>query len=160
LATVRPCHTGRVAALRSLTDGVVTIRSPLPGDAELLVAGRDEEFHRWLGAGDPSPRPTACIVVDDEIVGWVDYETGLPWLLPGEVNVGYSVFSPHRGNGYATRAVKLLLGHLAAAGEYHTAALVIAPDNVRSLAVAERAGFVADADVDGRRCFKRLVSGA
>jgi len=37
---------------------------------------RDAEFFRWLGPGAETPAPVACIWVDDELVGWVDYGRG------------------------------------------------------------------------------------
>ncbi len=140
-----------------ITDGVVTLCRPAPGDAAVLIAGRDEEFHRWLGEGSPEPAPTACIVVDDAIVGWVDHDTDADhdWLLPGEVNIGYHLFAPARGQGYATRALELLLRHLAADTDHRTATLLIALGNERSLAVAARADFTAHGEVDGSRYFKR-----
>jgi RimJ/RimL family protein N-acetyltransferase len=146
-----------MSALVPTTDGVVVLRAPQPGDADTLIAGRDDEFHRWLGPGSAQPQPTACIVVDDEIVGWVDYDTELDRLGPGEVNVGYNVFAQHRGAGHGTRAVQLLMHHLAVRTDRHTATLLIKPGNDRSLALAERARFVAEPDVDGDRFFTRPI---
>ena len=104
------------------TDGVVTLRAPRPGDVELLVAGRDEEFFKWFGPGATGPRPVACVWVDDELVGWVDYDRDPDdvWLGPGEVNVGYYLFPTARGKGYASRAVSCCSAHLSRDTE-HTA---------------------------------------
>lgn len=118
-----------VGKLRSITDGVVSIRRPFDGDGERLIAGRDEAFHRFMGEGSDEPEPAGCVVVEDQVVGWVDFDADRDWLEPGEVNLGYSVFAEHRGNGYATRAVKLLLHHLALTGAASVATLLIHPDN-------------------------------
>ena len=138
------------------TDGLVLIRAPEPGDARLLIAGRDEEFRRFLGPGSDQPAPAGCIHVAGLVVGWVDYDLDRAWLLPGEVNVGYHLFAPHRGNGIATRAVRLLLHHLAVRTGHRTATLLIDPANERSVALAARIGASRCAHPDGAY-FKRPV---
>jgi RimJ/RimL family protein N-acetyltransferase len=137
------------------TDGVVTLRPPGPDDTQRILAARDEEAIRWLGSGTPGP--VACVWVDDELVGWVDYDRDADhdWLKPDEVNVGYCLFPGARGKGYASRAVELLLGHLQRDTEHRVATLLIDPENVRSLAVAGRLGFVRGADVQGECFFTR-----
>jgi RimJ/RimL family protein N-acetyltransferase len=148
----------RAAPLRPLTDGVVTIRPPTGADTAFLIAGRDDESRRWLGEGTPDPRPTACIVVEGVVVGWVDYDTEREWLQPGEVNVGYNVFPEFRRNGYASRAVELLLCYLDACTPFHTATLSIDARNTASLAVASRTGFVPTGDPHATSlAFKRSV---
>ena len=139
------------------TDGVVTLRAPGPGDTELLVAGRDEEFFRWFGAGATGPRPVACVCVDGALVGWVDYDldSDHDWLAPGQVNVGYYLFPTARGRGYASRAVELLLGHLRRDTGHTAATLLIHPENTRSLALARRLGFRQEGEVDGEPFFTR-----
>ena len=139
------------------TDGVVTLRAPEPGDVELLIAGRDEEFFRWFGQGATGPRPVACVWVDERLVGWVDYDldSDHDWLGPGEVNVGYYLFPEARGKGYGSRAVELLLEHLRRDTEHTVATLLIHPENVRSLAVARRLGFVQHGEVNGEPFFRR-----
>jgi RimJ/RimL family protein N-acetyltransferase len=97
-----------------------------------------------------------CVHAGGQIVGFVDYDTDQEWLEPGEVNVGYNVFAPHRGRGYATRAVRLLLHHLAVRTGYTMASLLIDPANVRSLALAARIGAMAAAHPGGR-FFRRPV---
>jgi RimJ/RimL family protein N-acetyltransferase len=139
------------------SDGVVTLRPPGPGDAQLLVAGRDEEFFKWLGPGAETPCPVACVWVDGELVGWVDYDLEHDWLRPGQVNVGYYLFPGARGKGYASRAVELLLRHLSRNTEHTVATLVIQRDNVRSLALAHRLGFVQKGELEGGLFFARDV---
>lgn len=140
-----------------LSDGVVTIRPMGLGDADTLIEGRDEEFHRFLGEGSADPAPAACIVVDGGVVGWVDYDHDRSWLEPTELNLGYHVFAPHRGNGYATRAVLLLMQHLQRDTSWAVATLLIDPSNARSLALAARAGFTRVDDLDGNPYWKKPI---
>lgn len=154
----RARHDGCVGLRAPLSDGVVTIRPPTPADVPLLVAGRDEEFRRFLGEGAPNPDPVACIVAGGAVVGWVDYDHDRAWLGPGEVNVGYNLFAAHRGRGYATRAVRLLLRHLAEDTACRVATLRIHPGNERSLGLARRAGFEPAGDIDGETFWKRPVA--
>lgn len=146
-------------ALRPITDGVVRIRPFTTADAAAIVAGRDDEFHRWMGAGSPEPRPTACIEVGGGLVGWVDYDRHEDhhWLAPGEVNVGYALFPGHRGHGYASRSVQLLMHHLAGSSSVTTASLLIDPANLASLALAARTGFARHGDVNGQVHLRRPV---
>jgi RimJ/RimL family protein N-acetyltransferase len=139
------------------TDGVVTLRAPALGDVERLVAARDEEFFKWFGPGATGPRPVACVWVDDELVGWVDFDLDPDhdWLEPGEVNVGYFLFAEARGKGYASRAVELLLEHLRRDTEHTVATLLIHPENSRSLALAHRLGFAQKGEVHGEALFTR-----
>ncbi len=150
-----------VTELQPRTDGVVSIRPSTADDVPTLIAGRDEAFARFLGPGDPEPRPLACIVVGDlpgdVVVGWVDHDHARSWLEPDEVNVGYNVFAEFRGNGYATRAVRLLLEHLACDTSWTVATLLISAENERSLALAARAGFERVDDLDGHPYWKQRV---
>jgi len=140
------------------TDGVVTLKEPRSGDSRLLVEGRDDEFHRWLGSGADVPEPVACVWVGGQLVGWVDYDLDRAWLRPGEVNVGYSLLPAARGKGYASRAVELLLMHLRRDTEHTVATLLIDPENVRSLGVARRLGFVEKGEVEGELFFARNLT--
>jgi RimJ/RimL family protein N-acetyltransferase len=140
-----------------LGDGEITIRPLQPGDVAQLIAGRDAEWERWLGPGTNDAQPTAVITVGGEVVGWVDYDLR-DWLAPDEVNVGYNVFPGRRGHGYATRAVLLLLRHLATETDVRTATLSIDADNARSLRVAQLAGFAGHGFRGSSRFFKRPVS--
>lgn len=144
-----------------MIDSAVTLRPPRADDTAVLIAARDDAFRRWLGAGSDNPSPTACIVVGEQVAGWVDYDhdPDHDWLGDREVNIGYFVFAEHRGKGYATQAVELLLlRHLARDTRYTTATLLIDPANEASLAVAARCGFERRDDLRGQRYFTRPIT--
>jgi RimJ/RimL family protein N-acetyltransferase len=122
-----------------------------------MIAGHDDEARRWLGRADVEPKPAACIVVAGDIAGWVDYDAERDWLEPGEVNIGYGVFAAHRGRGYATRAVQLLMHHLALRTDLTTGTLLIDRANERSLAVARRLSFDRCGTMGESDYFKRPV---
>ena len=149
-----------ITVQRPMTDGVVTIRPWEAGDSARLIAGRDEEWSRWLGPGSYDPRPTACIVVAGEVVGWVDFDADREWLQSGEVNIGYNVFAPHRGKGYASRAVELLILYLGESTAFDTATILIQPDNAASLEVAAKCGFAPNGEIEMSRHFKRGLENA
>ena len=141
-----------------VTDGVVHLRPMRAGEAAVLIAGRDDESRRWFGPGSDDPRPTACVEVAGAVVGWVDYDAeDRDWLPTGAVNIGYNVFPDHRGRGYATRAVRLLVHHLAANTDVRIATVLIDRQNGASLAVAARAGFRHVKPHNGSAYFERPV---
>ncbi len=117
----------------------MNIRAPRDDDRVRLILGRDSESERWLGPGSLEPSPTVVIEVDDVVVGWVDGDATAEWLDPNEINVGYCVFSEHRGNGYAGRALRLFVQELRLRN-VGTALLVIDEHNTASHVVAQRAG--------------------
>jgi RimJ/RimL family protein N-acetyltransferase len=124
----------------------------------VLEEGRDGEFFRWLGAEADMNPPLACVVVDDEVTGWIDYDVARPWLEEGEVNIGYFVLAPYRRKGYATRALELLIAYLGDETDCQVATLLIDTRNERSLAVARRAGFTQVDDIGtGSFYFKQIV---
>lgn len=145
-----------------VTDGIISLRLPGGADVPLIIAARDEEFRKWLGPGSDNPRPTACILVGYEVVGWVDYDHDHDhdhdWLAPEEVNIGYFVFAKHRRKGYAARAVELLLGYLRDKTGYTVASVLVHPENEPSLGVARRCQFALVREFSGQVYLRRLLS--
>lgn len=133
------------ARIGVLSDGDITLRPFETTDRPAVLVGRDEIFHQFMGEGSPDPAPTACVTVadggDELVVGWIDFDDEREWLAVNEVNVGYSIFPSHRGNGYASKAVVLLEEYLASLSPPLDSSLLIDPDNAASIAVAARAGF-------------------
>ena len=146
-----------------LTDGVVRLRALTRADAPEHLAGEDEELWRWL-SGSRATLETVQSAIDYWRAAWRDGArirnfgvwddaTALlagnveanflqSTLAEGEVNVSYAIWPAFRGRGYATRAVELLCEHLGESSDADVAVVRIDPANVRSLAVARRAGFV------------------
>lgn len=68
-------------------------------------------------------------------------QRGLEYLSSGQVNLTYALYPQWRGNGYATRAVRLAMQIASALRPAAQFVIRVAPDNPESIAVAERAGF-------------------
>lgn len=142
-----------------LTDGLITLRPPTPDDRSALIGLRDEQFRRFMGEGSPDPQPTGCVVVDGAVIGWVDADGpgARESLTSDELNLGYALHPDHRGKGYATRAVMLLLHRLSLDAPAATATLAIDFDNTRSQAVAHRCGFTRTGDLPTSTLWKKPV---
>jgi RimJ/RimL family protein N-acetyltransferase len=75
------------------------------------------------------------------LMGLVGLQSGLPYLVRGQVNLTYALYPSARGLGIATRAMGLAMG--LAVEIFDPTELVIRadPENVKSVAVARRLGF-------------------
>ena len=138
-----------------LGDGVITLDAPDEGDLEALEAGlRDPDVVHFVGsspgtasevlelnrtrARDGSP----TFAIRDR----ADRFLGLVWVNrsaadPPTGAIGYWLLRSARGQGHAIRAVRLLVDHAIRDLGLRRLILVTEPDNTRSRAVAERAGF-------------------
>ena len=144
-----------------ITDGVIQLRPLTQADAAAHLAGEDEEMAKRLNGG----RGTAVTVENairhfeeqwrtggprrafgvfdcgnNQLIGFVEANLELPGN-PGQINVSYGIFSLWRGRGLAGRAIELVAEYLRCAHEASEIVLRIAPENVRSIRVAEKAGF-------------------
>lgn len=104
------------------------VKDVLPGYAESLQADPGS-----LGWG-----PWFTIApAEGVLVGSIGFYG--PPSTEGVVEVGYEIFAPYRGRGYATEALRALLGWAFAHGVRRATARC-APDNVASVAVLRKAG--------------------
>ncbi len=61
---------------------------------------------------------------------------------PGALELGYTIFEPHRGRGYASEVARALVDWARAEHGIGHFVASVAPDNAPSLAVVRRLGFV------------------
>ena len=149
-----------------LTDGVVVLRPWREEDIEPARLGHDEEIAYWFGFDVvvPSYEQHQQAVErwqagyrDKSLVGFVIEHDG---ELVGSVDVrdkgdhvgelSWTLYAGHRGQGYATRAVRMLVDY--AIGELGMTRVEarVDPENHRSLRVATRAGLRREGLVRGR----------
>lgn len=144
-----------------LTDGVVALREWADDDVEAMIAPLNEgEIARWTRV--PSPylhahaeefvaRMNAARRLGEELALAIVSVPGGELLGSMSVRVtswehrrgelGYLVFAPARGNGVASRAVRLLAAYSFERLGLCRVGILAAVDNAASQRVAEKAGF-------------------
>jgi RimJ/RimL family protein N-acetyltransferase len=152
-----------------LTDGLMRLRPPDERDIDTIDRGiNDPDVVRWIGRATVSARevlelnrsrwldgsgPTFAICEpDDTCVGhvWLNRHSGDRW------SIGYWLLPEARGQGLATRAVRLVSAWAFRDLELTELSLVTDGKNPRSQRVAERSGFKREGparsavDVEGR----------
>jgi len=152
------------------SDGVVTIRRQRIEDLDADLEAKDDEQIRWLWlpgqrelweAMTPSEQrahatrtlaangdsfgtgPKWCFSVDSpdaDYVAYIDCDLANEHVPAGDANISYASHPSHRGRGYMTRAVRLIMRFIVE----HTAArrvhIIVDADNVASIRVAHAAG--------------------
>lgn len=145
-----------------LTDGVIFLRPLNAEDAADHLAGEDEEMAKWLSGGRSTPAAVDAFIRNNQeswrnggprrafgvfncasnrLIGFI--EVNLARIVePGQVNVSYGVFRQWRRQGVALRAINLMDEYLRTATEARQMVLRIVPENIASLKLAEKAGFI------------------
>ncbi len=146
-----------VPAQPELTDGVVLLRPWREADVELAVAGYDEEIATWFGYPEVGPTPDqhraavsewdSAYAADRSRVNFVvEHEGGVVGNVEvqdhgsGLGRLSWTLYRGHRGYGYATRAVRLLVDYAFETLGLHRVEAEVDPENQRSLRVATRSG--------------------
>jgi RimJ/RimL family protein N-acetyltransferase/8-oxo-dGTP pyrophosphatase MutT (NUDIX family) len=145
-----------------LTDGDVTLRPWRDDDVAVAVAGHDELIAHWFGwAVDAVTEETQrraiadwrasydddravvgfAVEVDQRLVGTVDVRR----RDDGVGELSWALFKGSRGQGYATRAARLLADYALTPTDegglgYWRVEAKVEPDNTASLRVATRSG--------------------
>lgn len=157
-----------------LTDGVITLRSPVDGDAEAMVAivqasaSELAPFMPWVTAaydaaaalswirGEREPGEHRFLIVGDD--GEVAGGCGLNLLneINRSANLGYWLRSDRTGRGWATRATVLLARYGITQLGLERVEILMAVGNEASRRVAERSG----ATFEGTLRHRLLLHGA
>jgi RimJ/RimL family protein N-acetyltransferase len=144
-----------------LTDGVITLRPPEPGDEDAIYeACQDPEIQRWTGVPSPYLREHASGYLE-RVAAEREAGTSLAFLAvdeqgallgnfsvmelnrsPGYGEIGYWVAKDARGKGVASRAVVLLRDYAERELGLELIELIIHEGNTLSKRVAERTGFL------------------
>lgn len=147
---------------RPLTDGVVALDAFSVEDVLDVVAAIDDEILRWLPLPDPYGETEARAFISaplntataGDALNWAIRPAGGKGRHPpagsigvsasrpraGEVELGYWLAPKARHRGIASRAVRLLAGHVLASPGIQRLEILMHPSNHASRRVAERVG--------------------
>jgi RimJ/RimL family protein N-acetyltransferase len=144
-----------------LTDGVISLRPLNPEDAADHLAGEDDEMAKWVSGGRSTLATVEAFIRNNQeswqsggprrafgvfdcasnrLSGFIEMNLARV-VEPGQVNVSYGVFPQWRRQGLALRAINLMDEYLRTATDARQIVLRIAPENIASLKLAEKAGF-------------------
>ncbi|NRB02813.1 MAG: GNAT family N-acetyltransferase [Rhodobacteraceae bacterium] len=151
--------------LPTLTDGVVVLRAPKPGDVEGRFAlGNTPEIHHMFGADPGTVRP----LTREAAEAWVEAQAGAPygWIievdgqligsgrlhsidhLDQRASVALGILDKEAlGKGFGTRALHLLVEYAFDALNLHRVDLRVLDYNARAIHAYKKVGFV----VEGRQ---------
>lgn len=158
-----------MSAHRTLTDGVVVLRSPSPSDAGELVRAVQEslpELRRWMPWATADydavrARQWMAMVADGAEHGFLVFVVDDPETIVGScglnqlddlnrgANLGYWTRTSHAGRGLASRAARLVARFAHEELGLHCVRISASVENVASCRVAERAGAHLDGTVRG-----------
>jgi ribosomal-protein-serine acetyltransferase len=139
-----------------LTDGVVTLSPPRDEDAEAVAAAVQasldtlaqwmpwatpaydaDSAREWIRTTrNPGVRGFSIGLGDGTIIGSCGLQNN---DAPNHcIELGYWIGGAYTGNGYATRAARLLIAHAFEALDVHRVTIMVSVHNQRSQRVAER----------------------
>jgi RimJ/RimL family protein N-acetyltransferase/8-oxo-dGTP pyrophosphatase MutT (NUDIX family) len=146
----------------TLTDGPVTLRPWRDQDVAEAIAGHDEEIAFWFGFEAVSPSREAmsrairewraAYTEDRRMVAFaIEHAAALAGSCEvrrgaaGTGELSWALYAGHRGQGIATRAVRMLADYALTETGQHGLGMdrveaKVEPENTRSLRVATRAG--------------------
>ena len=152
-----------------LADGDIVLRPFVDEDVPAIVAAcQDPEIPRWTSVPSPyteadaraflmgAPNVHTFAVVDRD-TGALLGSVGFQLLNHSRATFGYWVNREARGRGVATRALRLLSRWALSEHGLARVQLIVEPENVASIRVAENAGFQREAllrsyiELKGRR---------
>ncbi len=137
------------------------LRRSSPMDAKAISAYRsDPDVHRWQGWERTDPDGIRAEIVEmasrapGEPGGWVQLsvvrrddgalvgDVGLSPVVgePGVIKIGYTIAPAFQGSGFATEAIRALVGYAFDVLEADVVRAFASAENVRSHRVAEKAG--------------------
>ena len=157
-------------ALGTADDGVVALRPARPTDGPVIHAElTDPLSHRFALTDRSQLTPADCATLAAaEPLRWLVGPSALLIVLdaasgrpagtltlrrsgpPDVVGIGYGLLPAFRGNGYTTRALRLLTSWVFEHTTVHRLELGCKPDNIASARAAERAGFIREGVLRGR----------
>ena len=149
MVTIRPQRADDVDADLAAKDDEQIDWLWQPGDRELWQAmTRDEQrahaastLERNRDAFGSGPK--WCFAVDSTdaaYVAYIDFDLANEHAPAGEANISYSSHPRHRGRGYVTRAVRLVVRFITEHTDARRAHLIVDAENTASLRVARAVG--------------------